>query len=40
MSDMVLKQTLFGKKFENQKYRQPDLEYIHQELAKSGVTLT
>jgi len=40
MTDRVLEQTLFGKKALNQKYKAPDLEYIHQELAKNGVTLT
>ncbi|MCL2479609.1 MAG: IS21 family transposase [Treponema sp.] len=40
ITDRVLKQTLFGKQVTNSKYKIPDLEYIHQELAKSGVTLT
>lgn len=39
-TDRVLKQTLFGKKTENQKFKLPDLEYTHQELARNGVTLT
>ena len=40
MTDKALEQALFGKQSKNQKYKVPDLEYIHQELAKSGVTLT
>jgi transposase len=36
----VLKQTLFGKQSKPQKHKMPDLEYIHQEMAKNGVTLT
>jgi transposase len=40
MTDRVLKQSLFGKQLKTQKHKSPDLEYIHQELAKSGVTLT
>jgi transposase len=40
MSDRALKQTLFGEQFKKQKYKMPDLEYVHQELARSGVTLT
>jgi transposase len=40
MTDRVLEQTLFGKQPKNQKYKMPDLEYIHHELAKNGVTLT
>jgi transposase len=40
MTDRVLEQTLFGKKSKSEKYKMPDLEYIHQEMAKSGVTLT
>ena len=40
MTDKVLEQTLFGKQLKSQKYRMPDLEYMHQELAKNGVTLT
>ena len=39
MTDTVLEQTLFGKKSTKQKYKSPDFEYMHQELAKSGVTL-
>ena len=39
MTDRVLEQTLFGKKSASQKYKLPDLEYVHQELAKNGVTL-
>jgi transposase len=40
MTDRVLKQTLFGKQSKSQTYQMPDLEYIHQEMAKNGVTLT
>ena len=40
MTDKVLEQTLFGKQLKSQKYKMPDLEYIHRDLAKSGVTLT
>ena len=40
MTDRVLKQNLFGKQSPTQKYGMPDLEYIHQELAKNGVTLS
>jgi len=40
MTDKALEQALFGKQSKNQKYKVPDLEYIHQELAKNGVTLT
>jgi len=40
MTECILAQTLFGKKSASQKYKMPDLEYIHQELAKNGVTLT
>jgi transposase len=40
MTDRVLEQALFGKQTKIQKYKMPDLEYIHQELAKNGVTLT
>jgi transposase len=40
MTDRVLEQTLFGKPSKSQKYKTPDLEYLHQEMAKSGVTLT
>jgi transposase len=40
MTDRGLEQALFGKKPARQKYKMPDLEYIHQELTRSGVTLT
>jgi len=40
MSDRVLQQSLFEKLSKSQKYKMPDLEFIHQELAKNGVTLT
>jgi len=40
MSDRVLKEKLFGKKPVKGKHKIPDYEYIHQELAKSGVTLS
>jgi transposase len=40
MNDRVLEQTLFGKQLKSQKHKMPDMEYMHHELAKSGVTLT
>ena len=40
MTDKILGQALFGKQVDQQKYKMPDLEYIHQELARNGVTLT
>jgi transposase len=40
LTDKALEQSLFGKHSKSQKYKIPDLEYIHQELAKNGVTLT
>jgi len=40
MSDRVLEEALFGKRPINRKCKIPDFEYIHQELAKSGVTLS
>lgn len=40
MTDRVLQQTLLGKLSKSQEYKMPDLEFIHQELAKNGVTLT
>jgi len=40
MTERVLQQTLFGKLSKSQEYKMPDLEFIHQELAKNGVTLT
>ncbi|MCL2294319.1 MAG: IS21 family transposase [Spirochaetes bacterium] len=40
LSDRQLKQKLFGKQERIKKRTMPDLEYIHQEMAKSGVTLS
>jgi transposase len=40
MTDRVLEQTLFGKQSKSRNYKMPDLEYLHQEMAKKGVTLT
>jgi transposase len=40
VSERVLEERLFGKRLINQKYKIPDFEYLHQELAKSGVTLS
>jgi len=40
MTDRALEQALFGKQSKSQKFKMPDLEYIHQELAKNGVTIT
>ena len=39
-SDRVLAQVLFGKRERIQKRKMPDLDYVHQEMAKSGVTLS
>jgi transposase len=39
-TDRVLEQTLLRKQSKDRKYKMPDVEYIHQELAKNGVTLT
>jgi len=40
MSDKFLEQKLFGKQEATHKRKMPDLEYIHQEMARSGVTLS
>ena len=40
MTDRVLDELLFGKRLLSRKCKTPDFEYIHQELAKNGVTLT
>ena len=40
MSDRMLEEVLFGKRLLSRKCKIPDFEYIHQELAKSGVTLS
>jgi transposase len=40
MSDRMLEQTLFGKRTQSRKCKIPDFEYIHRELARSGVTLS
>ena len=40
VTDRVLEQTLFGMRSKHQAYKKPDMEYLHQELAKSNVTLT
>jgi transposase len=40
MSDRVLEETLFGKRPISRKCKIPDFEFIHQELAKNGVTLS
>jgi transposase len=40
MTDRVLEQTLFGKQSKSRNYKLPDLEYLHQEMARKGVTLT
>ncbi|MDR0498914.1 MAG: IS21 family transposase [Holophagales bacterium] len=39
MSDKELKQKLFQKSASKPEYRMPDYEYVHREMAKSGVTL-
>jgi transposase len=40
VSDRQLEQKLFGKRTETQPRKIPDFEYIHQEMARSGVTLS
>ena len=40
MSDRQLEQKLFGKRVKSQMRKMPDFEYIHQEMAHSGVTLS
>ena len=40
LSDKVLEQELFGKRTVTQKWKLPNYEYIHQEMAHSGVTLS
>jgi transposase len=40
MSDRVVEQALFGKRPVSRKCKVPDFEYIHQEMAKSNVTLS
>ena len=40
ISDQVLGQKLFGKRETASKRKMPDLEYIHKEMARSGVTLS
>jgi transposase len=40
LSNHVLKQKLFGKQTRVQKHKKPDMEYIHQEMAHKGVTLS
>ena len=40
ISDKVLEQKLFGKRIGTQKRKMPDFEYIHQEMAHNGVTLS
>ena len=39
-SDPVLEQMLFGSRVKVQKRKMPDYEYVHQEMARNGVTLT
>jgi len=39
-SDRILEQKLFGKRTGTQKRKMPDLDYVHQEMARSGVTLS
>ena len=39
LSDSLLEQKLFGKKERTQKRKIPDFDYVHQEMAHSGVTL-
>ena len=40
LSDLLLEQRLFGKRVKNQKRKMPDFDYVHQEMAHSGVTLS
>jgi len=40
LSNQVLEQMLFGKRERIKKRKMPDFEYVHQEMAKSGVTLS
>ena len=40
LSDQILEQRLFGKRTGIKKRKIPDFEYIHQEMARSGVTLS
>jgi transposase len=40
VTNRVLEETLSGKQIKWKKYKMPDMEYIHYELAKNGVTLT
>ena len=40
LSNCLLEQKLFGKRERNQERKMPDFEYVHQEMAKSGVTLS
>ena len=40
MSGRMLEETLFGKRPISRKCKIPDFEYIHQELAKNGITLS
>ena len=40
VSDSMLEQKLFGKQARTQRHKMPDYDYVHQEMAKNGVTLT
>jgi len=40
LSDLLLEQRLFGKRVKTQKRKMPDFDYVHQEMAHSGVTLS
>ena len=40
MSDYLLEQKLFGKRVKAEKRKMPDFDYVHQEMAHSGVTLS
>ena len=40
VSDPLLEQKLFGKRTRAQKRKMPDYEYVHQEMAHNGITLT
>ena len=40
LSDLLLEQRLFGKRVKTKKRKMPDFDYVHQEMAHSGVTLS
>ena len=40
MTDRLLEQRLFGRRVATQNRKMPDWEYVHQEMARTGVTLS